>query len=206
MYCWHFSAIKFCCCCCCWRNNYDNVETLNRNEPRFCGRISMTLSVKSIHQTVMCMAYLHHNSMNNSYYWEIFLIQAPPKGVSKWKNPPPIYSFTFKEIDVAAVHSDLDNIDGDSSNVVLQVDAKLLRMSADVICRTLTHLCNASLSSMIIQVEWKTARITPIYKESGKVYIWKLITVQYQYSHTSQRCLKEMCMSKLWVILSITGS
>ena len=96
--------------------------------------------------------------------------RLPKQGVPKWKNPPPIYSFIFEEIDVASVHGDLHSLDDDSSNDVLQLDAKLLRMSADVICRTLTNVYNISLSSKIIPGEWKLARITPIYKGSGDVH------------------------------------
>ena len=123
----------------------------------------MTLSEKRYDQTVMCMVYLHQKRVSS---------RLPKQGVPKWKNPPPIYSLIFKEIDVASVHSDSHSLNGDSSNDVLQLDAKLFRMSADVICRTLTHLYNISLSSKTIPGECKLVRMTPIYKGSGDVQTW----------------------------------
>ena len=101
----------------------------------------MTLSENRNHQTVMRMVYLHQNSINTSVLLgKKFHPGSPNKMCPMWKNLPPICSFTLNEIDVATVHNDLYNLDGDSSNDVLQLDAKLLRMSAIVICRTPTHL------------------------------------------------------------------
>ena len=99
----------------------------------------------------MCLVYLHQNSIDTLVLLgKKVSSKLPKQGMPKWKNPPSIYSFTSKNIDVTAVHGDLHSLDGDSGNDVLQFDAKLLRMSADVICRTLTHLYNISLSSKIV--------------------------------------------------------
>ena len=142
------------------RNYYDNVVTLNRNEPKILWKKINDLvrekksSNSNVHGISASEFNKHFSTIGNKVSSRL-----PKQGVPKWKNPPPIYSFIFKEIDVASVHGDLHSLDGDSSNDVLQLDAKLLRMSADVICRTLTHLYNISLSSKIIPGEWKLARI-----------------------------------------------
>ena len=153
------------------RNHYDNVVTLNRNEPKILWRKINDL----IRENKSSNSIVHGISASefNKYFSTIgkkVSSRLPKRGVPKWKNPPPIYYFIFNEIGVASVRGDLHSLDGDSSNDVLQLDAKLLRMSADVICRTLTHLYNTSLSSKVIPDEWKLARITPIYKGSGDVH------------------------------------
>ena len=149
----------------------DNVVTLNRTEPKILWRKINDL----VREKKSSNSHVHGISASvfNRYFSTIgkkVSSKLPKQGMPKWKNLPSIYSFTFKNIDVAAVHGDLHGIDGDSGNDVLQLDAKLLRMSADVICRTLTHLYDISLSTKIVPGEWKLARITPIYKGSGDVH------------------------------------
>ena len=153
------------------RNNDDNVVTLNRNEPKILWRKINDL----VREKKSSNINVHGISASkfNKYFSTIgnkVSSRFPKQGVRKWKNPPPIFSFILRYIDVASVHGDLRSLDGDSSNDVLQLDAKLLRMSADIICRTLTHFYNISLSSKIIPGEWKLARITPIYKGSEDVH------------------------------------
>ena len=150
---------------------YDNVVTLNRNEPKILWRKinDLVREKKSSNSNVHDISASEFNRYFSTIGKKVSS-KLPKQGMPKWKNPASIYSFTFKNIDVAAVHGDLHSLDGDSGNDVLQLDAKLLRMSADVICRTLTHLYNISLSSKIIPGEWKLARITPIYKGSGDVH------------------------------------
>ncbi len=80
----------------------------------------------------------------------------------KWKNPECIYKFKLEYISE-------DNIQGHvlSLKVVLTFDAKLLRISANVIYKLLTKLTNMSISTEQIPEDWKLERITPIYKGKG---------------------------------------
>ena len=48
-------------------------------------------------------------------------------------------------------------------NDILEFDSKLLKLSAYVICPYLTCLFNLSLQQKLVPVDWKTARVTPIY-------------------------------------------
>ena len=85
----------------------------------------------------------------------------------KWKNPPSVHSFEFHIIEENKVRKDIEALDSDSSNDVLKLDCKLLKLSSSLICTSLTHLFNLSLMSRIIPPDWKLARITPIYKGKG---------------------------------------
>ena len=89
------------------------------------------------------------------------------EGEMKWKNPPSVHSFEFHIIEEDTVRKDTEALDSDSSNDVLKLDCKLLKLSASLICTSLTHLLNLSLMSRIIPTDWKLARITPIYKGKG---------------------------------------
>ena len=88
-------------------------------------------------------------------------------GEFKWKNPPAVHSFEFHIIEEDKVRKDIEALDSDSSNDVLQLDCKLLKLSSSLIYTSLTHLFNLSLMSRIIPPDWKLARITPIYKGKG---------------------------------------
>ena len=48
------------------------------------------------------------------------------------------------------------------------ISAKLLRECRDVLAESLTHLFNQSIMTGIFPDEWKSARVTPLYKNSGK--------------------------------------
>ena len=49
------------------------------------------------------------------------------------------------------------------------MDAKLLSISAPLITNYLTRLYNLTLKTGTIPEQWKTARVTPIYKGKGTV-------------------------------------
>ena len=78
-----------------------------------------------------------------------------------------MHSFEFHIIEEDEVRKDIEALDSDSSNDVLKLYCKLLKLSASLICTSLTHLFNLSLLSRIIPTDWKLARITPIYKGKG---------------------------------------
>ena len=57
----------------------------------------------------------------------------------------------------------------DGNNDILQMDAKLLKLSAHLIAPSLADVYNLSPSTPVIPNEWKLARITPIYKGKGDI-------------------------------------
>ena len=51
---------------------------------------------------------------------------------------------------------------------MIGLNAKLLKVGADFISDSLTHILNLSLCTQQLPDDWKKARVTPIYKGSGK--------------------------------------
>ena len=182
------------------------MVTLNRNEPKILWKKinDLVREKKSSNSNVHGISASEFNKYFSTIGNKVSS-GLPKHGVPKWKNPPPIYSFIFKEIDVASVPGDLHSLDGDSSNDVLQLDAKLLRMSADVICRTSPIYIIYHWVPRLSQVNGNWLELLPSIRDRG-MCIGKLITVQYQYCHTSQRYLKGMSTSKMLIILSIIVS
>ena len=68
----------------------------------------------------------------------------------KWTNPPPVHTFSFIRIRWDCVLYDMIALGTDSNNDVLQMDSKLLRLSAHIIAPSLTVFCNLSLSTRVI--------------------------------------------------------
>ena len=52
---------------------------------------------------------------------------------------------------------------------MLNFDTKLLRIIANIISTSLTHLFNMSLTTGFVPLDWKIARVTPAYKDKGAV-------------------------------------
>ena len=103
------------------------MVTLNRDESNdICARKLMTVSKKSNHQTEMFIFYLHLNSANILVpLGKTYHQGSLDKGCRSGKIYSSIYPFAFKDINVAIVNSDLQNLDGNSSN-----NPELLKMSA----------------------------------------------------------------------------
>ena len=89
-------------------------------------------------------------------------------GSNWWKKTvPQVKKQSFKH----AVYNDLQSLDCENNSDVLNLDMKLLKLSVNVICKSLTHLFNLSLNSKIIPGEWKLARITHIHKGTGDIHL-----------------------------------
>ena len=72
--------------------------------------------------------------------------------------------FKFQTIEERDVLKMLKSLDPNKACGVDGIGAKLLRMVAPGICRSLTSLFNASLRSGIVPEEWKSANVTPVPK------------------------------------------
>ena len=83
--------------------------------------------------------------------------------------PECLHKFVFEPIQSQNVLKGLLRLDGDSYCDILDIDEKLLKHGAYVIAPLLTHLFNISVVSQFIPLDWKLARVTPIYKRKGDV-------------------------------------
>lgn len=94
---------------------------------------------------------------------EPFIDQQP----YTWKLPSSIYTFEFRTITAAETLKYLMKF-GEHSNIdILEMDSKLLRLAADVIAPSLTSLFNISICNGYFPQDWKSARVTPVYKNKG---------------------------------------
>ena len=88
-------------------------------------------------------------------------------GGTPWKGPKSNTTFTFQSIEIKDITKMLKKLAGLKSVDVLGFDAYLLFLGSDIIAPFLTKLFNASLNTSIVPDDWKTARVTPVYKGKG---------------------------------------
>ena len=65
----------------------------------------------------------------------------------------------------------LGSLPNKSNNDIVGMDHVLLRKSAPYISISLTNVINNSLSSGVFEQDWKSARVTPIYKDDGDINV-----------------------------------
>jgi hypothetical protein len=88
-------------------------------------------------------------------------------GEPVWKGPSSSYTFSFQLINEQTVKKYLRNLPDKSNLDILCFDAKLLRVSSEIIAKPLTNLFNLSITQCYVPDDWKKARVTPIYKGKG---------------------------------------
>ena len=76
--------------------------------------------------------------------------------------------FAFEETTCAHIFSLLSKLCKSKATGLDNISAKLLRECPDLIAESLTYIFNQSLLTGIFPDEWKSARVTPLYKNSGK--------------------------------------
>ena len=84
-----------------------------------------------------------------------------------WTQPDCIHTFAFDEVIEEDIYTHLSALSLDSNLDILGMDAKLLRLGADVLVTSLSYLFNMSLKHQRIPQELKKARVTPVYKGKG---------------------------------------
>ncbi len=86
--------------------------------------------------------------------------------------PPPVAdSFSFVEIDEEVMLHYLNHLDVRKTTGTDGLSAKLLRMTASGIAKSLTQLFNYSLQTGQIPREWKSAHVTPVHKKGDKIVV-----------------------------------
>ena len=76
--------------------------------------------------------------------------------------------FAFEETTCAHIFSLLSKLCKSKATGLDNISAKLLRECPDLIAESLTYIFNQSLLIGIFPDEWKSDRVTPLYKNSGK--------------------------------------
>ena len=77
-------------------------------------------------------------------------------------------TFSFKTIDVNQVKTLLGKINVNKSSGLDNIPNKLLKMAAQIVSQSLTHIFNKSLCTGSFPNDWKLARVIPIHKNGAK--------------------------------------
>lgn len=84
-----------------------------------------------------------------------------------WTQPESIYTFKFIDVTEESVLKELRSLPSESKIDVLGFDTKLLLAGAEVLAPSLCLLFNLSLQCKRLPADWKSARVTPVYKGKG---------------------------------------
>ena len=93
-----------------------------------------------------------------------------PKGL-QIVNPYPSFThvFKFESIHPSAILKQLQTLQCNKATGLDNIDARMLKDAAEVICSPLTHIMNQSLRTGIIPFSWKKAKVTPIFKGDSPI-------------------------------------
>ena len=148
----------------------DNVFTTSRNNPRKfwaeMKRLVPKVNMKSIPRTISADDFNVYFQTLPEKVCSLFKDQTSDL---LWKGQRSIHQFTFTQIERDALLRKLTSLSPTSGVDILGIDRKLLRIAAPYIVDSLCTVINDSLSNGIVHDEWKLARVTPVYKNSGDV-------------------------------------
>ena len=82
---------------------------------------------------------------------------------------PPISEFTaFNPVTVNTIYHLLSKLSTNKATGIDTISSKIIKISAPIIASPLTYLFNQTLDQCTFPNEWKTARVTPLYKNGQK--------------------------------------
>ena len=82
----------------------------------------------------------------------------------EWKGSDCKNTFIFAPFTVEKIQQELLNLDNSPNLDILGMDRKLLRLSAPIVSDSLCKIFNASISQKFVHIDFKTARVTPVFK------------------------------------------
>ena len=91
-----------------------------------------------------------------------FTDKLPP-----WNLPDSVYTFQIEPISREFISKQLTLLGNRANKDILGIDAKLHHISREYISSSLCSLYNISLNEGYVPDDWKTDKITPIYKGKG---------------------------------------
>ena len=126
----------------------------------------------------------------NSYFTEIGLTLAskinPPRGSFRHFITPSHTNFELILITVDEVSKLVANLSTNIADGLDGISARLLKASSPFTAASLAHVFNSVNSTGIIPSDWKSARVTPIFKADSKVDPANYIG-QHQFFQSSQK-------------------
>ena len=83
--------------------------------------------------------------------------------------PESIHTFELQPVDTSFIARQLQILKDNSNLDILNIDTKLLKAGAHIIAPSLSVLLNLSINEGRIPDDWKSAKVTPIYKGKGSI-------------------------------------
>ena len=93
----------------------------------------------------------------------------PGDPILHWSLPEFIYIFKSRPIGVNEVESYNSKLSTESKEDVLGFDSKLIKDGSHALLTSLTSLFNKSILNHHLPADWKSARVTPIFKGTGSI-------------------------------------
>lgn len=118
--------------------------------------------------------------------------------------------FILKEVNTDFVRQELQKFKSSKATGIDQIPARLLKDAAPEIAKPIAYLVNLTISSGVIPLEWKEAKVTPIFKSGKKddVNNYRPISVLPLVSKIMERAVQKQLVSFLTEnnVLSINQS
>ena len=149
---------------------YKHVDALSKNDPKqMWGEIKQLVTNKPKHQQRLCN--LTPQSFNK-FFVQIGSSQVDSRGRMNandiyWKGPKSMYTFRFKEITHVDVEQYFVSLNSKANNDLLDFDIRLIKYAAPFISESLSRIINNSLLQGRVHMDWKRARVSPVYKGEG---------------------------------------
>ena len=170
----------------------------------------LTLSnIKPFKNTTRNLIYRSFKTFNDKLLTSRFNDKLPP-----WNLPDSVYTFQIEPISREFISKQLTLLTllGNRANTdILGIDAKLLHISREYMSSSLCSFYNISLNEGYVPDDWKTAKITPIYKGKGSKLDpsnYRPISVISHVSKVIERFINKQCLTYLesYNLLSVQQS
>ena len=76
--------------------------------------------------------------------------------------------FNFEEVSIETVGKLLKNISASKATGIDGINAKFLKLAYASLAKPITHIINCSLRCSVVPLEWKRARVTPLFKSGDR--------------------------------------
>ena len=76
--------------------------------------------------------------------------------------------FTFQEVTVNEIAKALTRINVTKATGLDGINARFLKLAAEYIAVPLAHIVNMSLKCSVVPLDWKIARVSPLYKDGSR--------------------------------------
>ena len=116
----------------------------------------------------------------------------PGDPILHWSLPESIYTFKLRPIGVNEVESYISKLSTESKEDVLGFDSKLIKDGSHALLTSLTSSFNKSILNHNLPADWKSSRVTPIFKGTGSIFEpcdYRPISVMSHISKMLEKCI-----------------